>query len=353
MTHRIASLFLCQILAAQTPQIAPPWVKALPESPGRIYAIGTSAIAPSEAKALEQAAQNARFEVIARLRVGVTGTTTVSTTLSQQQASGREAVGNRQQYVRQEGATSVKAVELPGLIIEERFIDRQTGVAYALAYLDVSSAERTLVSSLNILASEWKGLQTEPPPAGVRPSISRIQRVKTLKGRAEALGLQGGLLIPAGVSTSHQGDAKSLEADMGKVIADLQAGLSMGAQIRGGELGEDFLSILRNVAIKDGFIWTQQNPVMLLSVEIRSANQGLNIRRKSWWDVDASQPDIVGVRANIRVSLLDQNGDAQDGFDVSAKGVGVDEFAASQALIREVRRVLPVKFHEFLMILTQ
>jgi len=32
---------------------APPWVKQLPDFPGRIYAVGTATVAPNEAKALE------------------------------------------------------------------------------------------------------------------------------------------------------------------------------------------------------------------------------------------------------------------------------------------------------------
>lgn len=348
MSLRCLSLLLAALPCLCQGQIAPPWTKSLPERAGRIYAVGTATVAPSEAKALEQAAQNARFEVIARLRVGVQGTTTVSTSLSQQQTSGSAAVGSRQQYVRQDGTTSVQAVNLPGLVVEERYLDRQAGAAYALAYLDAAIAERSLVDLVGALEADWTTLKSDEIQPGLRPSITRLQRIKVLLARATELESQAALLIPAGIPPSIRSGLQTHSRDINREIATTQKALTMGANIQGGDLGQDVLALLRNAAIRQGFIWTQKDPAISLVIELRGARQGLNINRKTWWDVDASTPDLVGTRAAIRISIADASGETQDSFDVAVKGVGVDVFSSEQALLKELKKVLPVKFQEFL-----
>lgn len=347
MIRRVQLLLMALPMVSQG-LVAPSWLKVLPDAPGRIYAVGTATVAPSEAKALEQAAQNARFEVIARLRVGVQGTTTISTSLSQQQNSGSAAMGSRQQYVRQDGTTSVQAVNLPGLVVEERYLDKKAGAAYALAYLDAAVAERSLVDQVGALDSDWKNLKSDPAQPGLRPSITRLQRIKALQTRGAELESQAGLLIPAGVPTSIRAGVQLLGQDMGREIATLQKALTMGATIQGGDLGQDILAVLRNTAIKQGFIWTQKDPAINLVIELRGAKQGLNIYRKTWWDVDASSPDFVGTRAAIRISIADASGETQDSFDLAVKGVGVDVFSSEQALQKELKKVLPVRFQEFM-----
>jgi hypothetical protein len=348
MPARRLLLFLVALPAFCQAQIAPPWTRALPKVPGRIYAMGTASVAPSEAKALEQAAQNARFEVIARLRVGVSGTTTVSESLSQQQSSGSPARGTRQQYVRQDGTTTVQAVDLPGLVVEERYLDQKAGAAYALAYLDTAVADRALADRVGALDSDWKALLADPAAPGLRPAITRIQRVRGLQARATELETQASLLIPAGVPATHRADVQALGQAMAREVTGIQKGLTMGASVQGGDLAEDVLAMMRNTALRQGFVWTQKDPAMTLRINLRGAKQGLDIHSRTWWEVDASRADLVGTRARIRVSLVDANGDDQDSFELSVKGVGVDAFSSEQAFLKELKKVLPTKFQEFL-----
>ena len=330
-------------------QMAPSWInKAYPETPGRIYAVGTATVAPSEARALEQAAQNARFEVIARLKVGIQGTTTVTETMSQQQKSGSAAIGSSQQYVRQDGTMTVKAVNLPGLVVEERYLDTKAGAAYALAYLDVAVAEGALTDQIGALRSDWKNLAGTPAEPGLRPAITRLQQIKALQLQAAELGSQAALLIAAGVPASLRAETQTLAQEMGRAIGTAQKFLTMGARVEGGDLGADVLVLLRTAAIQQGFLWTQKEPAITLLIELRGAKQGVNINRKTWWDVDARVPDLVGTRAMIRVSLAGADGEAQDSFDLAVKGVGTDAFSSEQALLKELKKTLPVRFQAFL-----
>lgn len=329
-------------------QVAPTWVQVLPQRAGRIYALGTATVAADEAKALELAAQDARFEVIARLRVAVQGSTTVSTTLTEHRASGSTTSGTRDQRVRQDGTTSVQAVNLPGLIIEERYVDRQTGSAYALAYLDVGIAERSLLDQVEALVADWIAAKSDSRRSGLRPSMTWLQRIKGLQNRASALEPQAALLIPAGVPATVRAGVQALGQEIGRETMTQQAFLTIGAKVQGGDLDQDVLALLRNAAISQGFIWTQNDPVINLVIELRGGKQNLNIPSKSWWDLDTTVPNLVATRAAIRISLRDAGGDTQDSFDLFVKGVGVDLYSSEQALLKELRRTLPLRFEAFL-----
>ena len=348
MTIRRFLLRTLSLPAIFQAQVAPPWIKVLPERTGHVYALGSAPVTSSEAKALELAAQNARFEVIARLRVAVQGSTVISTTSTEQRSTGSAATGTRQQSVRQDGTTSVQAMNLPGLVIEERYMDRRGATAYALAYLDSAVAERSLVDQVGALEADWTGLKADEIQTGLRPSITRLQRIKALQIRATELESQAALLIPAGLPTSVRSGVQGLGREMSREITAVQKFLTMGAKVQGGDLGQDVVALMRNTAIKQGFIWTQKDPAINLVIELRGAKQNVNIYRKTWWDVDASTPDIVGTRASIRISISDASGDVQDSFDMAVKGVGVDVFSSEQALLRELKRTLPARFQAFL-----
>ena len=334
-------------------QVAPAWLQVLPQRAGRVYALGTATVAADEAKALELAAHDARLEVIARLRVAVQGSTTVSTTLTEHRASGSTTTSTRDQRVRQEGITSVHAVNLPGLIIEERYIDRQANAAYALAYLDVGIAEKSLLDQVDALVSDWTAVKSDPLRPSLRLSITRLQRIRSLQNRASALEPQATLLIPAGAPASVRAAIQALGQEMNRETRTLQALLTMGAKVQGGNLDQDVLALLRNAAISQGFIWTQNDPVINLVIELRGGKQNLSIPSKSWWDLDTTVPNLIATRASIRISLSDAGGDTQDSFDVFVKGVGVDLYSSELALLKELRRALPLRFQAFLSELVQ
>jgi len=342
------SLLLFALSGFGHAQVAPPWVRATPAMAGRVYAVGTATVAPSEAKAMEQAVQNARMEVIAALKVGVQGETNVSETLSEAQQSGSAATGSLQTFVRQSGTTTVNAVNLPGLVVEERFLDKKAGSAWALAYLDVAIAAKVLDDRISGLEADWKNAKAAPVEPGLRPAITRLQQVKAFQARASELGSEAGLLVAAHVPPAFRIRTQALGQDMGREIADSQKFLTMGARVQGGDLGADVLAMLRNSALKQGFLWTQNAPSIVLLIELRSARQGVNIYRKTWFDVDASSPDLVGTRAMFRISLADGGGEAQDSFDLDVKGVGTDAFSSEKALRKELQKVLPVRFEAFL-----
>ena len=349
MRQRFGSICLAGFLTAfGHGQVAPLWTRVLPEAPGRIYAVGTAAVAPSAAKAMEQAAQNARLEVIARLKVAIQGETLITESSAQQQRSRAAAVGTSQKVVRQNSTMTVKATGLPGLVVAERFLDESAGSAYALAYLDTASACQSLEDQLGALEKDWADLQAAPVGPGLRSAISRLQRISTLEARAGELESEAALLVAAQLPVVLRARAQALRLDLKRAAMRSQQGLTMGARVKGGDLDADVLALLRNAALQQGFTWVANGPAITLLIELRSANQGLNLSRKTWYDVDASIPDLVGTRALIRISLADADGTAQDGFDLELKGVGTDLFSSERALRKDLARVLPVRFAEFL-----
>ena len=84
------------IAAAPAPSLRPVWISVLPVQPGRVYGLGVAALT-TDAAALREAADNARADVISRLRASVQADTRVSTVLQETRASGGAAAGSRTQ----------------------------------------------------------------------------------------------------------------------------------------------------------------------------------------------------------------------------------------------------------------
>ncbi len=345
--------FLACLSVAGQAQGAPTWLQSLPESPGRIFAVGSSAITSNEAKAMELAAQNARFEVVARLKATVVGTTTINQTQVEQKRTGAPAAGSRQQYVRQESTTSIQAIDLPGLVISDRYLDRAGRSAYALAYLDVAAADQSLRDGLDGLRSEWARFLATPADPGVRSTISHLQAAKTLQAKAALLDSQAGLLVVAGLDPNLNQGAKEVGREITAHVEGVRRSLVIGARVEGGMLGDDVLAVIRNAVIAFGFVWDQTAPSLVLSVKLRESALGTHTRQKTWWEVDAHNPERISVRASLRISISDTRGNEQDSFTLNVKGVSRDQFRAEQELIDALKEELPPKLKAFLATLTR
>lgn len=342
------SIALISCLQSPAQDVRPIWTQTPPRAEGRIYGVGSAMIASTEAKALEQAVQNARFEVLSVLRQNITGTLTSAETMSIQQQGGQAALGSSQKYSSQTGTTTVQATNLPGLVIEERYVDKKAGNAWALAYLDIHVAETSLKNQLNALQAAYGSLLEDGKPTELRPSITRLQKIKVMLSRATIVEDTANLIAPFGADVAIAPSAHKLCRDMTKEIQATQSDLVMGAKIVGGSLDQEVLAIIRNAAIGQGFVWNQQKAKIFLVVYLNGSKQAWDIQPKAWWQVDARTPDLIGARANIRICIADAAGNEQDSFDLSAKGVAPTEVRAQMALLKDIREQLPPKLNTFL-----
>lgn len=179
-------MFAC-MLALADPTAAtgiqrPVWIEQLPQEPGRIYALGTADLGPftSEGRALAQASDRARLEVVARLRVSVKGQTS-TTTRTTQMGSGGSSYGYGDKTSRDTLQVGTQAEDLPGLTVEQTYLDATGRTAYALAVLDLGQAEASLQGRLTGLENSRHGLEKE------RSRRARW-RLRKLQGDLDRLG---------------------------------------------------------------------------------------------------------------------------------------------------------------------
>jgi hypothetical protein len=209
---------LAALLAGPSPQgpaaEPPPWVQALPETPGRLYALGAADLGAKEGQALAQASDRARLAVVSRLRATVKGQTAQATRTTETLRDGQRLAGAGERQVRDEVSVTARAEDLPGLVVERTFVDLRGGTAYALAYLDLAQARAALAGRL-------AGIREARGRAGKEISWKtrwRLRRVLADLGRLEdALAL----LAPAGAGGELGPGVRDLRESLEKDLADL------------------------------------------------------------------------------------------------------------------------------------
>jgi hypothetical protein len=172
--------------------------------------------------------------------------------------------------------------------------------------------------------------------------------MKGMLAKATILEDTANMIAPFGADNTIASAAHKFCRELTKEIQAAQSDLVMGAQIQGGSLDQDVLAIIRNAAIAQGFVWNQQTAKIFLVMNLTGSKQAWDIKRKAWWQVDARNPDLIGARANIRISIADAAGNEQDSFDLSAKGVAPTEVRARMNLLKDIREQLPAKLNTFL-----
>ena len=124
-TMRAPILLVPVLLApARAAEVKPIWMSVLPAQPGRVYGLGVAGLAGNDAQALRQASDNARADVISRLRANVKADTRITTTYQESRATGTAATGTRTQNAQVGTQVQAQAADLPGLVVEETFLDR-------------------------------------------------------------------------------------------------------------------------------------------------------------------------------------------------------------------------------------
>lgn len=210
-----ALLALPQAPPARQPEPRPDWVDALPEAPGRIYALGMVDLGNSTGQSLAKASDRARVEVAARLRTSVKSQTVSTTRSTVTQSSGGPATGVSEKRFADTTAITVQMEDMPGLTVERTWLDPAGRAAYALAYLDVEQATRGVQERLETLATVRRRCEKE---------ASRRIRWRLRQAQADLDQLEGqvAMLAPVGLSGSLR-QAVTLERDrVGERLAQLE-----------------------------------------------------------------------------------------------------------------------------------
>ena len=122
--------------------IAPDWVINLPQSNEYIYGVGSSTIYTSESIAIESANESARLALAKSIRVVIDGTTQVNRISDN---------GKLSFYFDDAIKNSVPKMELAGVKIIDRYVDKHTSTIFVLAAFNKTEAIYDLHQSIDNL----------------------------------------------------------------------------------------------------------------------------------------------------------------------------------------------------------
>ena len=337
-------------------KVPPIWVSALPQQAGRVYAVGMAAAGgASEAEALTEASHTARAEVLARLRASVRSETQVTKKATITQQAGGAATGTSEQQVGQSTRIQTDATELPGLSVEETWIDAKAGSAYALASLDVPTAEREVRARFTALKDD---LFREPEtPSAARERMRMLGRLKKAQVELAKLDDMAALLAAGGGDPQLRAQVRA-----GKLAVDRQADQlrsSLTLSLEGAKGATAIAALLRNAALKAGLGWAEANGEFRLVMDYKGDARTAKIDATSkdwngWWRGGwvshsvTKDTGIIVARGVLGVTLVDRAGTQYESMEVEAKGLGVTNFQAEQKLKEDFREKLEKAFAQWL-----
>jgi hypothetical protein len=336
--------------------VKPLWISVLPERAGRVYAMGLAPAASGAAQAVAQAGQNARAEVLARLRADVQAVTTVQSTAKVSVAAGGKATGSSEQHVGQDTRIQTGAVDLPGLAVEETWVDAQDHTAYALAYLDVPVAEGELRSRYQARKDD---LAREPEtPAAPRERLRMLGRLKQAQVDLARQDDLAALLAPGGGDPALRAQVRASRLAVERQMEQLRGSLSLGLEPSARQATQ-VAALLRNAALKAGLGWSETGGEFTLAMAYKSDAQTAKVDASrpewnGWWrggwvsHTAARDTGIVVARGVLELTLKDRAGNAYESVEIEAKGLGVSDFQAEQKLKEDFRKKLEKTFGAWL-----
>jgi len=355
----LLATFLCGSAWAQTPirqgLVKPIWITSLPDQAGRVYAMGIAPVSPSEADAITQATHNARGEVLSRLRASVKSETNISSKSTTSRAIGGKTTGSAEQQVGQNTRIQASATELPGLVVEETWVDVKGATAYALAYLDVPVAEREIRTRFDAQKNDL--FQEGDTPKEPRERMRMLSRLKNAQVELAKLDDMAALLGAGGGDAKLRGQIRTAKLSVDRQMEQLRASLTLS--LEGAQGATQIAGILRNAALKTGLGWAQTNGEFQLVMDYRSDAKSarIDVQEKHWngwwwggWTTHTVNKDtgIIVSRGILTITLKDRAGTEYESVDIEAKGLGVTEFQADNRLKEDFKAKVEKTFTKWL-----
>lgn len=350
MKQALFTLAVPAVLLAQG-NVKPMWVNQLPSAPGRVYAMGMAILTSTEAGAIRQAQNNARGEVLARLRASVKATTDTRTSSVVQRSTGGPTTGSSTQTYNQNVSVTAQATELPGLTVEETWTDTKQNTVYALAYLDVVAAHTELSKRFEAQRTD---LASETAEGVARERLRKLQRMRAAQAEMAKLDDMAGLLVAAGGDAALRGEVRAQRLAVDKLLDQLKASLTFCV---GGDrdlgVGGDVASALRNAVLKAGLGWAEQDGEFTLVLRFQGNRQGVDIKaKKQWWE-HKYDADFIVARGILDVTLTDRAGTQYESTQIEAKGVATNEMQADKKMLDDYKKKLTGFVEKWLKEITQ
>ena len=305
----------------------PAWVTSPPSGGGYAYGVGSAEIYGDPASALNRAQDQARTELIKRLEVTVSGTTTAS--------RGRTVEGGQSRVTRSIMDTvesRVPETELANIEIAKTHAVEGGDTAYALAKLNRSQAEITLISKIEDIDARIREIAGRDPGGG-----DRLDRLKALMPALPLLEERRQVLrklqLVAERDPGHRlpSEFRALQ----DTIAGLLDSLVVVLQPKG-ESTRKMDSTLRKALADEG-------------VQVREAGNGdLTLRYEAGLRT-VTRDGRNFVFADGNVTVLDGNGNVIDEFQERVKAGSVDPGVAQDRAVGRLAEGLGTKLGESLL----
>ncbi len=336
-------------------RVKPLWVAALPSQAGRVYAVGLARVDGGEADAIRQAGQNARGEVLGRLRAEVKAELNVATRATTTRESGGQASGTSEQRVDQSTRIRASAVDLPGLTVEEVWVDKAEATAYALAYLDVPVAEQEVRARFRALKDDL--FKEDDTPAEPRARLRMLGRLKAAQAELGRLDDTAALLAAGGGDAALRRQVRDGKLAVDRQMEALRASLTLS--LEGARGATQLAAVIRNAALKAGLGWKDTGGdfqlVMDLKTDARSARfDKAAPATNGWWrdgwvsHTASRDTGILVARGVLTLTLQDRAGTPYESVDIEAKGLGVSELQAENKLKEDFRAKVEKTFSRWL-----
>ena len=192
----ILILLLCQaLLLAQ----GPVWATTLPQTPHRIYAVGVVSLQEDEAGARTKARQSARLELLLALRTKARGTVTAQSRMLRVWDEGRESSQAAMGTFGTRMDLQTFAEALPGLEVQEVWVDRARGQVFALAALDLIRAREAHAEDGRALQAQLVASLSEAKGGDWKERLRRFMGAQALADRLTTWADTRALLAAAGI----------------------------------------------------------------------------------------------------------------------------------------------------------
>ena len=271
------------------------------------------------------------------------------------QQTGGKLTGSSEQQVGQNTNIQASATELPGLSVEETWVDVKGATAYALAYLDVPVAERELRARFTAQKNDL--FQEGDTPGGPRDRLRQLNRLKAAQVELAKLDDMAALLAAGGGDPNLRGQVRAGRLSVERQMDQLRGSLTLS--LEGGRGASQIAAILRNAALKTGLGWAETGGEFQLVLDYRSDARTAKVdstrqQWNGWWaggwvsHTTTRDTGIIVARGMLSITLRDRAGNQYESVDIEAKGLGVSDFQAENRLKDDFRAKIEKTFTAWL-----
>lgn len=323
----ISALLLTACGTQETTTGQPDWILSPPSNPNIIYGVGSNTLYTDQSKSINIAKDNARLDVAKQLKVTIEGRTASNTDVN----SSSQGASAFTRTVNQQVSSTVKPLELEGMIYKESYVDDANKVVYVLAAFNKTEAELKLRKQIQAIDTQLKGAPSVRSQAPIIKQVHALMPAIKLIAQRNVMVDQWLTLSNSPSLFINNNDVSNVQTLFNSLINEINIGLTpLDEQSK--EMNTQIASALNNQGLK---------------VTEKNENASLFIR----YNVTLSSTEQRGTFvtfANGSAQIVDTQGQIIKSFKKEAKGASSFENRAKSSAIDKLAQHLGVLVAEAL-----